>query len=205
MRGPTIADGGWTAGDPPSYPRPVHVELVHWPEEDDLLTRLRLGHLPRLVVVDPGVDPPDPPDLLEDWVRTTTPPGDIAIRQAQLARRTTLAHSGGQLSDLGLFAWRGRTVALSPIEARLTRALLGADGAVVPRQGLEAAGWPGTAVRRSTFDTSLARLRKRLAAAGLDLRTIRNRGYVLVDRAGLDGSADARQPSDVGEEFVTIA
>lgn len=199
----------------------MRVEIVHWPEEAEHLTRLRLAHRPRLVIVDVDVEPPDPPDALEDWVRTTTPIGDIEIRTAQIARRAAVAATGGSgardLSDLGVFTWRRRTVVLSPIETRLTRALLFADGTVVPRQALEAAGWPGTSVRRSTFDTSIARLRRRLATVGLDLRTIRNRGYMLdvetppdeiarPARGAVEGAPadlDARQPSDVGTNLVT--
>lgn len=169
----------------------MRVELVHWPEEGELLSLLRAARRPRLVILDPGAEPPDPPDALEDWVRTTTPARDIEIRRLQLARRATLADASDRISDVGLFSWRGGAVALSPLESRITRALLRADGAVVPRQGLEAAGWPGRPVRRSTLDTTVARLRKRLVLVGLDLRTIRNRGYVLVDR----DSPDAERPS----------
>lgn len=160
----------------------MRVEVVHWPEEGEFLARLRAARRPRLVIVDDAADPPDPPDALEDWVRTTTPARDIEIRRSQLARRAALADASGRISDVGLFSWRGGAVALSPLETRITRALLRADGAVVPRQGLEAAGWPGRTVRRSTLDTTVARLRKRLLLVGLDLRTIRNRGYILVDR-----------------------
>ncbi len=199
----------------------MRVQVVHWPEEADHLIRLRLAHSPRLVIVDVDVEPPDPPDHLEDWVRVTTPVGDIEIRTAQIARRAAVTAAGGNevhdLSDLGVFKWRRSTVVLSPIETRLTRALLFADGAVVPRQALESAGWPGSSVRRSTFDTSIARLRRRLAAVGLELRTIRNRGYLLDVETrsddiaqpargamgGVRDDCDARQASDVGANLVT--
>lgn len=173
----------------------MRVEVVHWPEEGELLARLRSARRPRLVIVDDEADPPDPPDALEDWVRTTTPARDIEIRRSQLARRAALVDASGRFSDVGLFSWRGGAVALSPLETRITRALLRADGAVVPRQSLEAAGWPGRAVRRSTLDTTVARLRKRLLLVGLDLRTIRNRGYILVDRDDTESPPPPPTPS----------
>ncbi|MCW2637331.1 MAG: response regulator transcription factor [Blastococcus sp.] len=62
---------------------------------------------------------------------------------------------------------------LTPTEYRLLAALMAASGQVVRRRTLVAAGWPhGALVAENTLDQYVARLRRKLAAAGDDERAI---------------------------------
>jgi DNA-binding response OmpR family regulator len=70
---------------------------------------------------------------------------------------------------------------LTPTEYRLLAALMGAAGQVVRRRTLVAAGWPhGAVVAENTLDQYVARLRRKLAAAGDEERgiaTVHGVGY----------------------------
>ncbi|WP_029429538.1 response regulator transcription factor [Blastococcus sp. URHD0036] len=71
--------------------------------------------------------------------------------------------------------------ALTPTEYRLLAALLAAPGQVVRRRALVLAGWPhGEAVAENTLDQYVARLRRKLAAAGAEgpgIATVHGVGY----------------------------
>jgi two-component system response regulator MprA len=75
-----------------------------------------------------------------------------------------------------------KTVSLTPTEFRLLGALTAAPGHVVRRGSLVAAAWPdGAIVHDNTLDAYLARLRRKLRAAGSPavIETARGVGYVL--------------------------
>ena len=71
------------------------------------------------------------------------------------------------------------------MEARLTEALIGRFGAVVSRDALARAGWPGGAPGRNALDVHVLRLRRRLDGLGLVIRTVRSRGYLLEQSNGV--------------------
>ena len=76
----------------------------------------------------------------------------------------------------------GERVALTPTEFRLLAALAARPGHVVRRRGLVAAGWPdGAIVSENTLDAYLARIRRKLRAAGAPaaIETARGVGYLL--------------------------
>jgi two-component system response regulator MprA len=70
---------------------------------------------------------------------------------------------------------------LTPTEYRLLAALMGSSGQVVRRRSLVLAGWPhGAIVAENTLDQYIARLRRKLAAAGEEGRgiaTVHGVGY----------------------------
>ena len=70
---------------------------------------------------------------------------------------------------------------LTPTEYRLLAALMAAPGTVVRRRALALAGWPaGAIVAENTLDQYVARLRRKLAAAGDDghsIATVHGVGY----------------------------
>jgi two-component system response regulator MprA len=73
-------------------------------------------------------------------------------------------------------------VPLTATEFRLVAALLSAAGDVVRRRELISAGWPpGAIVAENTLDQYIARLRRKLVAAGAEreLTTVRGVGYRL--------------------------
>ena len=57
--------------------------------------------------------------------------------------------------------------------------LLDRMGAVVSRDALARAGWPDGAPGRNALDVHVLRLRRRLSAVHLVIRTVRSRGYLL--------------------------
>ena len=82
--------------------------------------------------------------------------------------------TGLRLDPSGHAARRaGRTEDLTPTEYRLLAALMATPGAAVRRRALVLAGWPdGAFVAENTLDQYVARLRRKLAAAGDPDRSI---------------------------------
>ena len=64
----------------------MRIEILQWPDDRVVVERLRAAGLPHLLVLDPGVDPPDSTDPLEDWVRRDADPGDMEARISTLRR-----------------------------------------------------------------------------------------------------------------------
>lgn len=136
--------------------------------------------MPRLLLLEDGVEPPDPVDCLEDWVRVPAGEVDVRARVTALSiRATEHAASSPVLDGDGVLRYIGSWVSLPPVEARLTRALLDRFGAVVSRDALGRAGWPDGPPGRNALDVHVLRLRRRLHAVGLAIRTVRSRGYLL--------------------------
>jgi DNA-binding winged helix-turn-helix (wHTH) protein len=158
----------------------VDVVLVRWPVERHRRDRLRIEQVPRLLLVDDGAEPPEPPDCLEDWVRVPADEADIRRRLAAVGERARrhLSHPPA-LDDDGVLRVGDEWVSLPPVEARLTAALLDRMGTVVSRDVLSRAGWPDGAPGRNALDVHVLRLRRRLVAVGLAIRTVRSRGYLL--------------------------
>jgi hypothetical protein len=157
----------------------VEVALVHWPAEQDRREELRRAGQPRLLLVERGA-PPIPSDELEDWIRLPADDLDLRVRVEALRRRTDSdAGAVPLLDDDGVLRLGDRWVSLPPVEARLTEALLERFGAVVSREALSRAGWPGGSPGRNALDVHVLRLRRRLSPLRLAIRTVRSRGYLL--------------------------
>jgi DNA-binding response OmpR family regulator len=167
----------------------VDVVLVRWPTEEDRRDELRKEGRPRLLLLEDGVAPPVGMDEMEDWIRL--PAGDVDLRarvEGIRQRAGALIEPAPLLDDDGVLRSGGRWVALPPVEARLTAALLERYGAVVSRDALARAGWPGGAPGRNALDVHMLRLRRRISPLSLAIRTVRSRGYLLERSAepGLD-------------------
>ena len=170
----------------------MDISLLRWPEETGRRARLTELGQPRLLLVEADVPPPICPAPDEDWVRLPCPEIDIQARLAALRLRCGSNAEHGRLiddtlhtpavlevDDDGVLRNGGRWVALPPIDARLTRALLVSPGSVVSRADLQDAGWPDSDPNQNTLDVHIARLRKRLNSVDVRLRTVRSRGYLL--------------------------
>ncbi len=156
------------------------VALVRWPGEEERLARLRADGQPRLLLVEGDAAPPLPADDLEDWIRVPAPELDMRARLESLERR--LRDRGTERPELdedGVLRVGRSWVSLPPVDHRLAGALLARFGAVVSREALAQAGWPGGAPARNALDVHILRLRRRLAAVGLVIRTVRSRGYAM--------------------------
>ncbi|SRR6266540_3429838 len=162
------------------YGPDMEVELVRWPSDASRLHDLRESGAPRLVLVAASSRAPMPTDDFEDWVRLPATDEDIRLRVDVL--RSRLQRDREELPVLdasGLLHFRGTTMPLPPMEIRLVSAFLARYGAVVGRDQLTTAGWPGERVDRNVLDVHILRLRRRLTPLGLVIRNVRNRGYLL--------------------------
>ncbi|MFM7617593.1 MAG: winged helix-turn-helix domain-containing protein [Actinomycetes bacterium] len=162
----------------------MDVVLVRWPEESEHLAELRAAAVPRLLLVGPTSDPPASTDPLEDWVRLPAEDRDVRARVATLEARTADGGAAPTLDDDGLLRLRDRWVSLSPVERLLAGALVDRFGAVVGREALSKHAWPDGAPTRNALDVHILRLRRRIAELGLEIRTVRSRGYLLQASAG---------------------
>ena len=158
----------------------MDVTLLRWPDEDARRARLSVAGDPRLLLVEDGTDPPPICDCLEDWIRVPAAEGDVRARVDALTLRSQAhRHDAPGLDLHGVLRFGGRWVALPPLEARLTDALVARFGAVASREALVRAGWPEGAPGRNALDVHVLRLRRRLWPLGLAIRTVRSRGYLL--------------------------
>jgi hypothetical protein len=163
--------------------KPWAVTVLEWPEQSDEVDELaRVGHL-RLLLVAPGVAPPVDWDLTSDWIRRPADPRDVLARIETMQRRSEAARGALRLDEDGLL-WRGLDwVALAPVEIRLMACLLENPNRVVGRPELDAAGWPAGSPGPRALDTRLQRLRVRIAGLGLEIASVRQRGFLLSSAA----------------------
>lgn len=157
----------------------MDVVLVRWPEEAARLSELQDSATPRLLLVGPDADPPDSVDPLEDWIRLPADDRDVRARVATLEARAETTAAQPFIDQDGLLWFRERWVSLSPVERELAAALAERFGAVVGRDVLARRAWPEGAPTRNALDVHILRLRRRIASVGLELRTVRSRGYLL--------------------------
>jgi len=155
------------------------VVLVRWPEQAERLGPLRQALTPHLLLVAPDVLAPAPVDPLEDWVRLPAADGDVRARLATLEARAAAASPLPTIDDDGILRFRDGWVPLSPVERGLAQALVERYGAVVGREVLSRRAWPCGAPTRNALDVHILRLRRRIATVGLEVRTVRSRGYLL--------------------------
>jgi DNA-binding response OmpR family regulator len=155
------------------------VVLVRWPEEETRLARLRAKGAPRLLLITEPVAAPTAADTLEDWIRLPATEDDVRARVAALAARANQTVAAPNVDGDGLLRYRGRWVTLSPVERRLAAALVDRFGAVVGRDTLLRRAWPGGSPTRNALDVHMLRLRRRISSLGLEVRTVRARGYLL--------------------------
>ena len=162
----------------------MDVALVRWPDEAERRDLLAAAGQPRLLLIEGGVHPPELAGCLEDWIRAPAPDGDLRSRLAALAQRAGEHEAEAPVvDDDGVLRFGPGWVALPPVEARLTAALVDRFGAVVSRDALGRAGWPAGAPGRNALDVHVLRLRRRVHGIGLVIRTVRSRGYVLASQA----------------------
>ncbi len=147
----------------------------------------------------PGGLIPSAHDPLEDWTWSTASDAEIKARQATLALRATDS-SKADLDADGVLRFGSAWTTLPPVEARLCRALVDRFGSVVSREEVTSAGWPDGAPGRNALDVHMLRLRRRVQAVGLTVRTVRSRGYLIDKLPGGPrlASAESQIPVDEG-------
>ena len=172
----------------------MDVVLLRWPAEAATRNRLSVLGDARLLLVEAGHAPPAVVDCLEDWIRIPAAEEDVRARvDALTVRLQAHADSAPGIDEDGVLRFRGRWVSLPPLEARLTATLLQRFGAVVGRETLIRAVWPGGSPGRNALDVHVLRLRRRIAPLDLAVRTVRSRGYLLEAVSAADGNGH-REP-----------
>jgi hypothetical protein len=163
----------------------VNTEVLHWPADSTRLAELRETHVPRLLVVAPDTEPPIPVDCLEDWVSPGASQWEVDARRNALALRAGQHAVRPALDAHGLLHHRDSWVSLSPVEQSLASAMLDRFGAVVTRDVLADRAWPTGVPTRNALDVHVLRLRRRIAPIGLEIRTVRSRGYLMQGQEAL--------------------
>jgi two-component system OmpR family response regulator len=164
-----------------SSPVDADVSVLRWPAEEPLRQQLAWFGLPRLLLLDPGVQPPDSLDGLEDWMRAPADPVDLRTRSLALQRRAAEPTRQAPFLDDDDLLWVGSTwVSITTAQAPVLRLLLDHLDRVVRFDTVvtayETAGRSG---HPASVRTLLSRLGARVRPAGLDLVTVRRRGVLL--------------------------
>jgi two-component system OmpR family response regulator len=175
------AHGGDVVTNASAARRQPAVSVVHWPQESDVRKQLQTMGLARLLLVGPDSEPPAVTDALEDWIREPVDGRDLEARLATLGARAGTGRP--RLDGRGRIGHRDRCVALSPIEHELASILVGRFGRVVEECELVTPVWGSLLGGSGAFRVHLTRLRRRLAGVGLEIHTVRTRGYVLQEMA----------------------
>jgi DNA-binding response OmpR family regulator len=165
----------------------VDVQLVRWPSQRIVVEELRAKGEPRLLLLDDGIEAPSSPDCLEDWIRMPSSDADLEARRRAVAVRAVEHAVRPTLDDAGVLRFRTQWIGLSPVERDLASALVDKFGAVVGRTVLSDRAWPDGSPSRNALDVHMLRLRRRAARVGLEVRTIRSRGYLLQAAPTHDG------------------
>ncbi len=152
---------------------------LHYPEEQRRLGPLRSLAIPRLLLVADGSTPPVCPDALEDWIWASASTDDRSRRVAALQHRADDRARIPRIDENGLLHFEGRWVALSPTEAVVAAQLIGRFDRLVERSAVARAVWPHGCSRPRTLDMHMLKLRRRVADVGLEIETIRSRGWLM--------------------------
>ena len=159
----------------------VGPELVEWPTERELRTRLAIAGVPRLLIVSENVRPPRRLAPDETWINAPFDREELSARVHELAVAIERFDRADPWIDSCGVAHRGdASVTLTAKEASVARALFAASGAVVPRDRLEAEVAPNRSLGDRTLEGVIHRLRRRLIALHLVIRSERARGYRLI-------------------------
>jgi hypothetical protein len=157
----------------------VDVVRLHWPEEATRRTVLRRRGVPRLLLVDDDHEPPEDIDVLEDWVRAGADPLDVDARDLTLFLRASRLPPPAYFDDDDLLRYGRALVLLSPLETRVAHVLVEHGGHVVSANVVTQAGWPTGSPAPNTVAIAMRRLRDRLRPAGLVLKVVTSRGWML--------------------------
>jgi DNA-binding response OmpR family regulator len=83
------------------------------------------------------------------------------------------------VDEYGLLRRGDRWVSLTPTEERVMRVLLERAGRVCSRALLTDAGWPRGPANERILDTYVRRLRAKIPEFGVEISTVRKRGFLL--------------------------
>ena len=162
---------------PPSDP--ISVTYVFWPAEADRRAELAAGGRCRLLLLSADTPAPEMWDPLEDWIREPFEAGDLEARALAVEARARRRTKPFVDSD-GVLHLHDRHVTLSDPQRALVEALLVRFGELVPLADLQRAHERAGAVASvDTTTRALQRCRTKLRGVGLELHTVRAKGFLL--------------------------
>ncbi|MFI6504849.1 helix-turn-helix domain-containing protein [Nonomuraea typhae] len=134
---------------------------------------------PRLLIVEGQASAPVCSDIYEDWVRAPVSKEDLHARIAALRARAEV-FALPEIDPGGILRYHGSQVTLSPTETDLASELVAGFGCIVGRNELAECLPEGSQKsKRNALDLHIMRLRRRLGQAGLTIRNVWGRGYML--------------------------
>jgi DNA-binding response OmpR family regulator len=155
------------------------VIVLRWPEQEAHARRLDFEKRPQLLLVGPDAEPPLLDACTTDWIRMPANDADIRARLTTLATRAERHPAVPMLDGIGELTHRGRSIFVSPLEARVMEPLVRAFGRAVRESDLlEQTAPVGTPNRMRVY---VSRLRKRIEPLGLAITSVRGYGYRLHD------------------------
>lgn len=156
------------------------VELVAWPSEQRRRAALARAGIARLLLVEPGVEPPADLAADEDWLRLPADERDVRRRADQVAEAVRRLDAERPYIDEHRILHRGpMAVPLTATAAAILSALLERRGTTVSVDELQVVAWHGAAPSRDAVHAAVARLRRRIAGLHLVVRSVRQDGFVL--------------------------
>src|SRR5205807_9723310 len=97
------------------------VAVLRWPEQAGDVERLERLGVPRLLLVEPGVAPPEGESCLQDWLRLPAEDRDVGARLRALAHQSASHPVLPAVDPVGQLSYRGRTLFLSPLDQRVAQ------------------------------------------------------------------------------------
>ena len=167
------------------------VDIVLWPLEAERREEVARRGEPCVLVLAPD-EPVPRTTLIEDWVREPVDTAELSARCAALHRRADCG-TPPTLDD-GLLLYRGAWAAVPAAQVAMVELLLDRLGRVVTKDELaSAAAAAGGSTHGDAVKAAMNRLSRRIAPLGLELRSVRGRGYLLQlpDRCPVHGSSAA--------------
>ena len=155
------------------------VALRRWPADDALRWQLAGLGMPRLLLLEPGVSPPELVGRSEDWLRLPASAEDVAARAAVLRTQTASADRPS-LDDAGLLRVGAQWVAMSPAQLPVVSLLVERFERVVRTEEIaHAYASAGGSASPMALRTLMGRIAARATTVGLRVVTIRRRGAML--------------------------
>ncbi|MGH9084031.1 MAG: hypothetical protein ACRDYW_01130 [Acidimicrobiales bacterium] len=155
------------------------VAVMRWPADDALRWQLAGLGMPRLLLLEPGVSPPDLVGPSEDWLRLPASADDVAARAAMVRTRTA-SPDRPSLDDAGLLRVGAQWVAMSPAQLPVVSLLVERFERVVRTDEIvQAYATSGGSGSSMAVRTLMGRIAARATTVGLRVVTIRRRGAML--------------------------
>jgi len=155
------------------------VAVLRWPDDQEESARLERLGLPRLLVVEPEMAPPESASCLQAWIRFPATDEDVRARLAALGHHAARHPAAPVIDPWGQLSFRDMNAFLSPREHAIAQALVNLFGTAVSEDELIQAGWPEDDGTATALRVHCHRLRRRLAPLRLTVKSIRGYGYMM--------------------------